>query len=119
MGDPVDLVPNYNYSLWANYSFSWSSNASGFLRIDYSEQGKSHYRNRTFDDPSVGLVYHDTSGVIEMLNARLGWKRGQLSLEMYALNLLDEDDNITPFGIEWSASQPRPRTLGISLGYQF
>ena len=119
VGDPLDLVPQYNYSLWVNYSFSWADKSPGFLRIDYSEQGESHFRNRTFDNPSVGLVYHYTSGIVEMLNARLGWEKDSWSVELYTLNLLDEDDSSTPFERQWAASRPRPRTMGINVGYQF
>ena len=76
-----------------------------FFELIISQQGKSYYRNRSFDDPFIGLVYQDESDVINMLNARLGWERDAVSIEFYGLNLLDEDGSLTPFGIEWAANQ--------------
>ena len=119
VGDPLDLVAKYGYSLWADYKFSWSQNIPGFIRIDYSRQGKSHYRNRSLDNPSVGLVYHSSSDIIDTLNARLGWERDRWSLELYGLNLLDENGYIGPIVIELAAPRPRPRTIGLNLGFRF
>ena len=119
VGDPLDNVAQYGYSLWANYSFSWFDDSPGYLRLDYSRQGKAHFRNRANDVPSVGFVYHDTSGVLDMVNARLGWKKNSWSLELYALNLLDEDGFLSALDIELSANRPRPRTVGANISYQF
>ena len=118
-GDPLDLVPQYGVNLWANYSFTWFENSPGFFRVDYSQQGKSNYRNRAFDNPSIGLVYHSQSDVIDMLNARLGWEQGGWSVEAYGLNLLDEDGFIGPISIELLASRPHPRTVGLKFGFTF
>ena len=115
----MDLVPQYGYSLWGSYAFNWSDQAAGFIRIDYSEQGKSNYRNRSLDDPSVGLVYHNQSDVIGMLNMRLGWSYADWSVDLYALNLLDEDGFVGPFSLEKLSARPRPRTIGLKLGVKF
>ena len=114
VGDAVDLVPQYGYSLWGNYAFNWSDQAAGFIRLDYSEQGKSNYRNRSF-----GPDYSDQSDVIEMLNMRLGWSYDDWSVDLYALNLLDEDGFVGPYEIEKGAARPRPRTVGLKLGIKF
>ena len=114
VGDPLDLAPQFGYSLWSSYSFNWSDHSPGFLRIDYSQQGESHYRNR-----SLGPDYHSTSDIIDMLNARLGWENNDLSIELYGLNLLDEDGFIGPFANELNSARPRPRTIGLKLGYRF
>ena len=118
-GDPLDMVPKYGYAIWSHNEFSWFDGAAGFFRLDYSEQGESHYRNRGLDDPISGLIYHSSSDVIRMLNARLGWERDSWSLELYGLNVLDEDGFIGPIEIERLASRPRPRTLGLKINYQF
>ena len=119
VGDPFDMVAQYSYNLWANYSFSWSEAASGFLRVDYSQQGRSHYRNRSFDNPAVGLVYQDNSDIIDMLNARLGWEKEAWSLDLYGLNLLNEDGFLAPGSLEFGAPRPRPRTIGVNVGFRF
>jgi outer membrane receptor protein involved in Fe transport len=114
IGDPVDLVPQYGYSLWSSYAFNWSDQAAGFIRIDYSEQGKSNYRNR-----SLAPDYLGQSDVIEMLNMRLGWSYADWSVDLYALNLLDEDGFVGPLSIEKFSARPRPRTIGLMLGVKF
>lgn len=119
VGDPLDMAARYGYNFWMNYSFSWFDDSSGFLRMDYSQQGKSNYRNRSFDNPSAGLVYHSTSDVIEMFNARLGWEGNAWSVELYALNLLNDRGLVGPIGLEWVSPRNRPRTIGINLGFNF
>ena len=114
LGDPLDVVPQYGYSLWANVGFNWSDNSPGFIRIDYSEQGKSNFRNRSF-----GPDYHSQSDVIEMLNMRLGWSHDDWSVDLYALNLLDENGFVGPMAIDKFAARARPRTIGLKLGIQF
>ncbi|MCT2533927.1 TonB-dependent receptor [SAR92 clade bacterium H231] len=114
VGDPLDLVPQYGFSLWSSYSFNWFDHSPGFLRVDYSQQGKSHYRNRSFSSD-----YHSTSDIIDTLNVRLGWEHNAVSLELYALNLLDENGFIGPFANELNSARPRPRTIGVNLGYSF
>ncbi len=114
VGDPLDFVPQYSASLWIDYSFSWFDSASGFIRLDYKEQGKSHYRNRSF-----GSDYRDTSDVVEILNGRLGWERDNLSVELYGLNLLNDRDFTAPAAIEKSAPRSQPRTIGLNFGFSF
>ena len=61
VGDPVDFVPQYGYSVWSQYSFDWSDQSPGYMRIDYGQQGKSNYRGRNF-----GPDYRDTSDIIDL-----------------------------------------------------
>ncbi|MDB4000841.1 TonB-dependent receptor, partial [bacterium] len=114
LGDPLDQVPQYGYSLWANSGFNWSEHSPGFIRVDYGVQGKSNFRNRNF-----GTSYRSQSSEIRMLNMRLGWSYDDWSVDLYALNLLDEDGFIGPLVIEESSSRPRPRTLGLKVGVKF
>ena len=114
VGDSVDLVPQYGYGLWGNYSFNWSDQALGYIRIDYSEQGKSNYRNR-----SNAPDYQSQSDVIEMLNIRLGWSYDDWSVDLYALNILNENGFVGPLVIEKLSARPRPRTMGLKLGIKF
>ncbi|ETN92058.1 hypothetical protein U062_01843 [Gammaproteobacteria bacterium MOLA455] len=114
VGDAVDLVPRYGYSLWGSYGFNWSEKSEGFIRVDYSEQGKSNYRNRSFASDYLGQ-----SDIVEMLNLRLGWSYGDWSVDLYGLNLLNERGFIGPLAIEANSARPRPRTVGLELGFKF
>ena len=87
--------------------------------MDYSQQGESHFRNRGLDDPAADFIYHGKSDVVRMLNARLGWQKQAWSLEFYGLNLLDENGFVGPFVLDELSARPRPRTIGLNLGYQF
>ncbi len=118
-GDPLDLVPQYGFSVWSQYSFNWFDGSPGFARIDYSQQGKSNTRARRLDVPAIGFVYHSTSDVIRMLNTRVGWEGQTWSIELYALNLLDEDGFVNPFEISRGSPRPRPRTVGLNAAYRF
>lgn len=114
VGDPVDIVPKYGYTLWGSYSFNWFDSSPGYMRLDYNQQGKSHFRNRSF-----GPAYHDASDVIDMLNTRIGWRNNNWAVELYAVNLLNEHGLLGPFHIELVSARPRPRTIGINVGYTF
>jgi len=119
VGDPLDIVPQYDYSLWGNYAFSWFDRSPGFLRFDYSRQGKANFTNRRLDVPAIDFVYRGKSDVIDMLNARVGWEGQAWSAQLYALNLLDEGGFIGPLTIERHAARPRPRTVGLNFDYRF
>lgn len=114
VGDPLDLVPQYSYTVWGNYSFNWFDDSPGYIRLDYNRQGKSHYRER-----AISPDYHNTSDILDMVNARVGWENGNWSLELYALNLLDEEGFIGPLSLANIASQPRPRTIGLNVDVKF
>ncbi len=114
VGDPLDLVPKYDYSVWAQRDFRWSGKP-GYARLDYSEHGRSTFRSR-----NIGPWYYSESDLISMLNFDLGlqWSSG-LSLGLFAQNLLNERGFIDPFSISGAASRPRPRTVGIEFGVTF
>ncbi len=114
VGDPVDFVPQYGYTLWADYSFDWFDGQPGFMRLDFNRQGKAYYRNRSLSDD-----YRSTSGVIDMLNARVGWENNHWSVELFATNLLNDRGFTSPFAIENIAARARPRTLGLNIGLRF
>lgn len=111
VGDRLDYIPKYNYTLSAIYDVSWSVDVSGYIRLDYNEQGKSYDRLRTF-----GL--EDESGVINLLNARVGADWGDIALELYANNLLNDNEQVFPTVTE-DLMRLRPRTIGISASYSF
>ena len=54
-----------------------------------------------------------------MLNARIGWEDDAWSLQLYAINLLDEHGFIGTANQELLAPRARPRTIGLILDYRF
>ncbi len=114
VGDPLDLVPRHGFTLWSKLDFIWFDSSEGFARIDYNQQGKSYYRNRSFSDD-----YVSTSDVVDLMNARIGWVQDQWSVELYAENILDDNGYTAPFVIEKTAARSQPRTFGLSLAINF
>src|SRR5690606_37751612 len=62
VGDRLDLVPKYNYNMSAEYDWALGD-YEGFIRADYSEQGRSVYQNRT-----IGPWYFGESDIINLLD---------------------------------------------------
>ena len=113
-GDPLDFVPEYSYSANADFSFNWSDMAAGFLRVDYSRQGKNSQADRL--SGLVEEVVH--SEPLGLLNAHIGAEWESVTLEMYGTNLLDED-RLTTASVFGTGPQHRPRTAGIKIKYDF
>jgi iron complex outermembrane recepter protein len=114
VGDPIDLFPEYGYTLSAQRDFSWNGKA-GYGRIDYNEQGHATYRNRT-----AGPWYVSQSDIINMLNVNVGisWSE-TLSINLFAQNLLNDRGYMDATSIEEGAARSRPRTFGIQFGIAF
>ncbi len=114
VGDPLDAFPKYGYTATAQRDFNWSGRP-GFARLDYNEQGRMTYRNR-----SIGPWFFGESDIVSLLNFNLGlqWS-ANLSLNVFAQNLLNERGFITALHVEELASRPRPRTYGIGFGVSF
>lgn len=114
VGDPLDMVPEYAVSAWSAYSFVWFGGSPGTFRVDYSQQGRSYFRNR-----SLGPDYVSQSDLVDLLNARLTWHGESLSLELYALNILNDRGYLGPIVIEQNAERAMPRTVGLQLRLDF
>lgn len=114
VGDPLDGVPEYSFVLWLDRGFTWGGK-DGYVRVDYSQVGKSTRTNRSF-----GNWFTSQSDVINMLNVMAEFQlTDDLFVGLYGKNLLNDrgytDDNIT---IRY-ASRARPRTFGLKLGMAF
>ena len=114
LGDPLEGVPEYSYSLTADYSFNWGS-APGFFRLDYNKQGSNSLILR-----GQGLLPEtDESEPLIFLNARLGVQWEYLSVELFGNNLLDDTDIVFSSSLLGTSAQARRRSLGIKLDYDF
>lgn len=115
VGDRLDLVPDYSYTVSVEHELNWSAKP-GFVRLDYSEQGRSSFRNRRF-----GPWYFGESDVINYLNLNtsLQWS-DSLSFGVFAENLLNERGYTSPFAASDNiATRARPRTFGVQFGVSF
>jgi iron complex outermembrane recepter protein len=113
-GDPVDGVPKYQFTASGQRDFTWHGR-QGFARLDYNQQDRMTYRNRSF-----GPWYFSESDIINMLNFNLSlqWS-DSLSLGLFAQNLLNDRGYTNGNTIEALAARARPRTCGISFGVSF
>lgn len=113
-GDPLDLFPDYNVGVSTQVDFDWLGRAA-FARLDFSQQGRMNFRNRTSGD-----FYFSQSDVIDMLNVNFGlsWNES-LSFGLFAQNLLNERGFVDPLVIEETAARARPRTVGLQFSATF
>ena len=114
VGDPLDLVPEYSYSINADYGFNWSDAISGSIRLDYSRQGRNSVVNRLAS--LAQDVFHSES--IGLLNTHIDAQWDSFTVELFAKNLLDED-RLTTATISQVGPQNRPRSIGVNLTYDF
>ncbi|MGH9381218.1 MAG: TonB-dependent receptor [Thermoanaerobaculia bacterium] len=112
-GDRLDFVTDYTVALAAEYGFDWTSSMPGFFRVDYSQIGPS-----TFTERTLGII-EAPSDTIRLLGARLGLAQDRYSAELFGQNLLGENQLQDPAWVLGWDSRPRPRALGVKLGYQF
>lgn len=112
VGDPLNYVPEYTYSVGMEQQFDWSRDVPGFVRLDYNRRGKAFTVGRTAN-PNI-----DESDVLGFLNARIGVQWERWAFELFGDNLLDENGSVMgdDFGV---TPRPRPRTIGIRVGVDF
>jgi iron complex outermembrane receptor protein len=114
VGDTLDYVPKYQGTASVQRDFTWSGREA-YLRADYSLQGRATYRNR-----QSGPWYVSESDVIHMLDLNTGliWNEN-LTVTLFAQNLLNDRGYQSADVIEQSASRVRPRTYGVQLSVKF
>lgn len=113
-GDPIDLVPRYQFTVSAQLDFRWLQR-DVVSRLDYSEQGPQVYRNR-----SSGDFYHNLSDTIERLdfNTSVYWS-DSLTWRFFARNLLDDKGFTNPYSLIGNGVRSRPRTFGVEFSAEF
>ena len=114
VGDPVDFVPKYSFTVGIRRDFS-VQNRNGYFRLDYDQQGRETYRLR-----SIGPWYFGESDVIHMLNFNANLNLSEdFRLGFFADNLINDRGYTDPFGNENGAPRSRPRTFGVEFGFKF
>ena len=113
VGDNVDSIPRYNFSLYADLTFDWFNSVGGYFHIDYSRQGRQTFilRNQGREDPVL------RSPSIGFLNMQVGAKWNSIDVNLFGRNLSNEVRETGPNII--ATNQSRPRTIGVSVGYEF
>ncbi len=113
-GDNIDYASEYNFGLAADWNFQWGQKLPGLMHIDYQQIGPFDLNFRNYGLPPL------SSDTVGFLNTRLTITLGTVQIWVYGQNLLNEDGAISPaipFGGVPSAVRPRPRTLGLGLGW--
>jgi iron complex outermembrane receptor protein len=114
VGDPLNLVPKYQFTLSGERDFHWNGKP-GFIRLDYSQQGREVFRAR-----ETGPWYYDESDIIHLLNFKAGLQLNpSLGLAFYAQNLLNDRGFLNADNIDQSAPRSRPRTYGLEFTVAF
>ena len=109
VGDPIDLVSRYQFTLSGTYEFVLDE-YPGFATLDYSQKG------RAFENSGGGAP----SDVINLLNLNLSMDmNNNVTLGLFALNILNDRDFISPQSDLFIASRVRPRTVGFKVGFDF
>lgn len=110
VGDPLDLVPRYQITTSAQYDYLLRGK-SGFVRLDYSQQGPETSRNR-----SIGPWYNGESDIIRMLNLNTTLVVSEsLQVGFFAQNLINDQGFANPLSYIDSGVRPRPRTFGVNF----
>lgn len=115
-GDPVDYVPDFSLTLGAHYVFDWGDQMPGYFRMNYSYRDEVSYVDRT-SFPDANLPQY--SDAIGLLNARLGWAKGNIEIEAFANNITNVNKYIDPYHGWNNANRTKPRTVGINGTYRF
>ena len=116
VGDSLNEIPKYSYSINADFDFNWSSSIGGFAHINVNRQGPSTETDRSTTIPVEQQVLESSD--LNLLNAQLGAQWDDFTIRLFGRNLTNELRAINPshFGI---FTQNRPRTMGVSFIYDF
>lgn len=125
-GDPIEYVPNWQYSLYAQTTFPVFQASDGFGRIDYQYTGSSITDYSRLADGSFDPS-HEVQ-VVRLLNARIGERYQAWEFALSVMNLLnntvrqslDPNASITiPIAGRPRYVVTRPRTFALSATYDF
>ncbi len=110
-------VPTFNFSVGGNWNFDLTDNIDGYIRADFEHQNKTRI-----------LQQFDIFDSVNRLNAAVGFNMNDISLNIWARNLTNDQEfqAIFPGVIQSFSATPtingyptRPRTYGVTATYRF
>ena len=110
-GDRIFNVPEYSYSVSADYEFDWSAlegRGIASLELQYNSK-REDIANGTEGDSNT------------FLNTRFGLEKERYGVYLFGRNLTDESGAMFPTAAESAslgsqlASRPQPRTFGVNV----
>lgn len=115
-GDRIDYVPDYNFSVAADWSLQLGARLPAALHVDYQRTGDF---SLNFRQMGLEPLKSDT---VTSLNARFSVTVGKVELSLFGQNLTDENAVVQPaivFGGTLVPLRPQPRTVGAGFGFRF
>jgi len=115
-GEPFDGVPqNSTLGISGDYSFNWTGNVRGHLRVDYFDRDGSEANSK---DGSFSILNQSYEG-LRQLNARVGWLVNDWSLYLYAENLTNDDRQLRrPYRGAINYVIQKPRSVGMTVRWK-
>lgn len=113
-GDRLPVVPRFAAGVWAEYERSLTSRLDLLFRADATHTGRSHsaFASSAADDTRLGGVM--------LVNLRASVRTQGWNVGAYVENLLDDDaPSFASTGRQPQVYGPRPRRLGVTVGYDF
>ncbi len=112
-GDRLPGTPKFKISNFVQLMFDWSSDVSGFVRIDHNYSSSAFIALNNLMSPKTDSY--------NMLNVNVGADFGEWSVDIFAKNLTNNHRivNIIMGAGRLSAVRMRPLQLGVSLRTSF
>ena len=119
VGDTLENAPKWTGNASAEYRVDFSSETSGFTRMDINTTTHEH---NNFDPTSI---YYSLPGY-SLANVRIGAKRNRIQSSLFVSNLFNKHTE-TALYESYAINLPttrriglnRPRTIGIDLRYDW
>ncbi len=117
-GDPLDLVPDLNWSIAADYTPALSADVRLITHVDAGYSDKAQITLRSL--AALGLQSIVPTQSRTLVNARFGASYSKIDAYVFATNLGDERKIVNPaFGAFFEPIYTRPRTFGLGVQAHF
>ncbi len=111
-GEPMDSVPEFTFSVSADYTFGLPAGLTGHARADYMASDDTEVNIRGFGYTEES----QTNDGLVTLNLRVGALRDNWSVHFFVENLTEEENVLgRPIGALADYYLQQPRTMGISV----
>lgn len=118
-GDPLDLVPDWNWSASVDYTPSLTAQIGLIFHADIGFTDEAAIILRQLP-PAPGLNAIERSEAREIANLRLGVSFSRYEIYGYANNVFDTYKIVNPqFGAFFEPTYTRPRTFGLGVKGRF